>query len=485
MYTFLGTYQVAQRQLLPSRDAPSGRVRGRWWGWAAVLFLLYAAFSLTRHDQLITGGFDLGIFTQAVHGYANLGFPRSDIKGWGFNLFGDHFHPIIVLLVPVYWLWASPGALLVSQAALIAIGVVPLARIAEKRLGKPAARAVAASYGLSFGVQGALAFDFHEVSFAVPLLAFGLTALIEKRWRAAVWWIAPLLLVKEELSLTVAAVGAVLVWRGQRRAGLALIGVSLISFAIVVGILIPSVHPLGIYPYLSHSSAGGSLSSERTLLERLLALPLLMVSPKEKLITLVLLSALTGAVAFFSRLTLIIVPSILIRFLSDSPAYWGIEYQYNLILMPILFAAALDAQPRLLSARIALVRWLGKNMGAAMLCAAAPFAPGQPLQAFILHPADAISSGKHPRVAHAMLAEIPDGAVVEATNHLSAHLAHRTRVYLWPYTDRRADWVIYDFTDPWPSHDEKRGRLGFLMAEGYKEVRTEDAIVLLRRDGTP
>jgi uncharacterized membrane protein len=450
------------------------------WGWSGALFLLYAAFSLAQHHRLGTGGYDLGIFTQAVRSYAEFGAPRSDIKGWSFNLYGDHFHPILVLLVPAYWLCPRPQTLLVAQAALLAWAVVPLTRLAAKRLGKPSAHAVAAAYGLSFGVQSALAFNFHEVAFAAPLLAYGLTALIEGRWTQAAAWSAPLLLVKEEISLTVAAVGMILVLRGQRRLGLTLIGGSLLCFGLVVGFLIPTVNPQGIYPYLNNATDGGSLSSALTLTERLTSMPRLLFTPTEKVTTLLLLSGLTCLLALFSTLSLIGLPTILIRFLSDSPFYWGTGFHYNLILMPILFAAALDAHPRVITSRYPIAKKLGQNAGAALLCAAAPLAPWQPLQNFLLHPVDAFSLSPHASTAHQLLNRIPDGSQVEATNHLSAQLAHRTRVFLWD-PDRNADWVIYDLTDPSSPRDQLQARLAKHLANGYELSANSQDIVLLHR----
>jgi len=68
---------------------------------AAALFLAYACWSIHRHLRLRTSGYDLGIFEQAIRGYAHLGAPDSTIKAPGFNLLGDHFHPILVVLAPL------------------------------------------------------------------------------------------------------------------------------------------------------------------------------------------------------------------------------------------------------------------------------------------------------------------------------------------------------------------------------------------------
>jgi uncharacterized membrane protein len=66
------------------------------------------------------------------------------------------------------------------------------------------------AYALSFGVQSAVEADFHEVAFAAPLLALAGAAYVDRRYSAVVWWSVPLLLVKEDMGLTVAVVGFVL-----------------------------------------------------------------------------------------------------------------------------------------------------------------------------------------------------------------------------------------------------------------------------------
>lgn len=58
-------------------------------------------------------------------------------------------------------------------------------------LGRPRGLAVGIAYGLSWGIQRAVEFDFHEIAFAVPLLAFALEAVLARRWRAALLWGCP------------------------------------------------------------------------------------------------------------------------------------------------------------------------------------------------------------------------------------------------------------------------------------------------------
>jgi uncharacterized membrane protein len=129
------------------------------------------------------------------------------IKGHGFNLLGDHFQPIVALIAPFFRFLPSPVTLLVAQALLTAVSVVPVCRAAQVRLGTFAGRSIGAAYAVSWGLQRMINFGFHEVAFAVPLLAFSLSALVRGRLRAAVLWALPLVFVKEDQGFTVAATG--------------------------------------------------------------------------------------------------------------------------------------------------------------------------------------------------------------------------------------------------------------------------------------
>ena len=195
--------------------------RADWVPWLIALgvFAAYAAISLSRYFQLAPGSWDLGIFTEYVRQLAHLRAPVVDIRGTGFNLLGDHFQPIVGLIAPVFLIFPSAATLLVVQALLTAVSVIPVSRAAAARLGTGAGRMIGAAYGLSWGLQQMIDFDFHEIAFAVPLLACSLSALLRGKVRAAALWALPLVFVKEDQGFTVAALGIVIVVMSLTRAG--------------------------------------------------------------------------------------------------------------------------------------------------------------------------------------------------------------------------------------------------------------------------
>src|SRR5438105_195145 len=104
------------------RTRVSTGTAGIWMITAGCLaFYLYHAFADQAYYR--TTGFDLGIFDQAVRAYAHFQAPMVALKGAHYNIFGDHFHPIIAVLAPLYWIWNNVGMLLIAQAVLTAASV--------------------------------------------------------------------------------------------------------------------------------------------------------------------------------------------------------------------------------------------------------------------------------------------------------------------------------------------------------------------------
>jgi len=415
---------------------------------ALVFFLLYAALSVSRQLQLRTTGYDLGIFEQAVRGYAHLGPPVAELKGPGFVLLTDHFHPILAVLAPFYWAFPDARTLLVAQAALLAVSVVPVTRLAVERLGRWPGLAVGAGYGLSSGLQAAVGFDFHEVAFAVPLLAFCTVALVRERWRVAALWALPLVLVKEDLPLTVAVICGYLVLRRQLRLGAVLTAFGLVSYVVIVHVAMPR------YAYTSSISLTSGLTGWDI-----------------KARTVVELLAPTALLALRSRVALLAVPTLAWRFWSDNPAYWGIGFHYGAVLMPILTVSFVDGIPRRLL-RIAPV------LGLAAALALCPLLPLRDLAS----PSYWARSGSATRAA---LAAIPDGATVAASNALAPQLTSRCTVFLfptYPTADLRPGYVaLLDPPDttlfPLGAMDAAAGRLPGL---GYRIVAHRDGVVIWR-----
>src|SRR6267143_1891965 len=114
-------------------------------GLALVVAVAYAAISIDRHDHFASNAFDLGVQDQTVWGYSRLQMIPNTVEMIP-NLLGDHFHPILMAVAPLYWIWDDARVLLVVQAALLAVAGLPIFWWASERLGLLAAIVMEAAY---------------------------------------------------------------------------------------------------------------------------------------------------------------------------------------------------------------------------------------------------------------------------------------------------------------------------------------------------
>ena len=317
---------------------------------------------------------DLAIFSELAKAYAHFQAPIVPVKGDGYNLLGDHFHPILILLGPIWRLFPTPLSLLITQDLLLAVSAWPLTRLASRLTNQWVAGGLGLVYVLSWGMQGAVAAQFHEIAFAMPLLAYASVAFVERRWGAVTAWSVPLVLVKEDMGLTVLMIGvaviltsAVPAWyrsctvirpggRGadgldaagdaagnapedeaarNRRRGLRL-GVGMIvggiaAFLFAIQVFLPAFNINGVWDY------GLSSQDQPTSPDAL----------TQKATVVVMLILTSGVVGVTSPWLLVVLPTLAWRFLGSVEFYWVWDnWHYNVTLMPIALGALLDVVAR-------------------------------------------------------------------------------------------------------------------------------------------
>lgn len=449
-----------------------GRLVASWWlptVIACAVGALYVCYSVAQWRALVAPSWDLGIFTEAVQAYSHFEAPIVPIKGPGYNLLGDHFHPLLALLGPIFRLFPSALTLLVVQDVLIAVSVLPIARFAQRLLGRGGALLVGLAYGLGWGLQSAVAAQFHEVCMAVPLLAFGGVAFVQRRWGACMAWLAPLVLVKEDLGLTVFVAGLALAWRrrGEGRSGMlrslayALFGI--VAFVVTVKVLLPAMNPAGTWAYsLDGAATGAGTPTAGTTAAR--AIPSLwdiLTTPSVKLVTLLVLLAGAGVVGSASPWFALVLPTLAWRFAGSVEAYYGWDsWHYNAVLVPIAACSLLDVMSQWLAPECAaaetgadsedeapassnrgwrVVAWVVACVPAVSLALTASALPLWQLPSLTEDPRMAAAQGA--------LDAVPEGVSVETDTTLLARLVPRRDVY-WAGTtgqmETPPEYVVID-----------------------------------------
>ncbi|MEV7237287.1 DUF2079 domain-containing protein [Streptomyces sp. NPDC051020] len=448
------------------------------WGLACLAFAAYSVVSVMRFRRVESSSWDLGIFEQVVHHYAQLESPISNIKGVDFNILGDHFSPILVVLAPLYRVFPSALTLLVAQAALIALSVVPITRAAIRILGKSRGVAVGFAYGISWGIQSAVDFDFHEICFAVPILAFVLQQVLEKCWKSAALWSLPLVLVKEDLGLTVAAIGVCIFLFGGKVIGSSLAGFGVAAFLLVMFVLIPGVNEEGEYGYWEKLGEGSGLGAHSLS-------GLFLDGTSIKITTLFLLLGITGFVALRSPLSLLLVPTLGWRFISDESNYWGTGWHYNAVLMPILFAALVDGLRLMKESRRTWVQRYAANAVPAVLAISITLTGQFPFKA--LFDLETYRTTAKVRSAEKVIALVPEGVTVETSGGILSHLTGKSRVFWVGGTGKISpDFIVVDLAgwNPAPNGDFAGYARNAHPGSTYTVAYRDPNYVVLRRSAS-
>ena len=314
-----------------------------------VLSGFFAYISIRKHQGFESTGYDLGIFNQLLWKYSEFKTPENTIRLVD-NLLSDHFHPILILLAPLYKLLPGPETLLVVQSLLMASVVFPVYLFTKSRFSQVVSLQAAALAGIFWGIYEAVLFDFHEIAFAVPLLGWLIYFMDQRRFIG--YWIVLvlLLLTKEEFWIYAVFAGVILLaWKQYKAAIISMVG-GLFGFVGVTKLIMPALSSSGQdFQYLKQYEAFGD--STLGIVFGVIARPFEVVKslfvPSEKAITLWHLFAPLLFLPLVSPYLLLAIPSILQRMLSSNENLWTTSFHYNATIAAVLVMASIDTIHRI------------------------------------------------------------------------------------------------------------------------------------------
>jgi uncharacterized membrane protein len=370
------------------------------WTAAAAFAALVAVLKLEQFLRLQTQAYDMGIHVNFLWNTAHGRWFWDSIKG--VNYLGDHFSPGLAVLAPLLRIWPSAAALACAQSAALALGIPAVYRLALDRTGeRDLAAWLCALYAVSPLVQASSAHDVHAVTFAVPLLLWGLT-LPGARGLVLLAFAGTL---QEDLWLCAAAAA----WhRKERRAAgvfAACFGVSVLAMRAAAGPFRPA--------HWSFYAPARIAASLFTLDRPWGALRLLV--------------PLAGLPLFAGRAGLALLVPLAYTWLGAQPQQGRLELHYGAPLIPFAFLAAAEGARR-----------LKDPPGWALALALAVSLAWLPRYSRPLAPTKAEAAAK-------LFAMIPAGEPVAASFDLVPSLAARESIELWrPGSDPAGSWIALD-----------------------------------------
>jgi len=182
----------------------------------------YAAFfifyTLRWHYKLRTGNYDLSINNNLMFGglhgkflHSTLVFPKEPAK-----YLANHVKLGAYLFLPIYALFPRPETLFVIQSTFIGFGAVPLFLFARRHLSDATSMLVALAYLAYYPLHGASFSEFQAVPVAAALIFTVIWAADAKHYKTLGVALVCALLMREDVSVGLAVVGAFLLLSGHR-----------------------------------------------------------------------------------------------------------------------------------------------------------------------------------------------------------------------------------------------------------------------------
>jgi uncharacterized membrane protein len=414
---------------------------------AVALALFVVAFTTatwTMHRRFGTYGFDLGIYDQGTWLLSRFKDPFVTVRG--LDLFGQHASYVLILVAPLYRLWADPRLLLLLQVLFLALPAVVAYLLGIRHLGHPAAGlAVALAYLAYPGVQWAITWQFHPEAIAAGLLALAVLAADRGRHGAMAVLLGLAALCGEEVGLVVAGIGALLVVGGRRAVGWRTVGAGLGWFLLATFVLVPLAN--GRATRLFEATYGIAGGGPRALLQGLPAMAghaLQTALANEGVAYLLLvLVPLLGLPLLAPRWLLPVAPPLLLNLAAVQPEHHQVRFHYLATAAPLLAAGTVAGLA------VAKARW--RPLLAPLLVLLVLVAG---YMSWRYGPAPwsrdpvTIPAGPADPVRRQALALVGPDAAVSAQFNLVPHLTHRTRVYEFPNPFRPVNWGLPDDTHP-------------------------------------
>jgi uncharacterized membrane protein len=463
--------------------------------------IFFVTYSLQKHAAFQTAGFDLGIWGQKVwnivHGRPFIITAYHEIDEISL---GDHVDPIGLLFAPLYALFPTPQTLIILQVIMVSLGAIPIYWLAQSKLRSSLAGLVFAAIFLFFpALEGAIIFDFHGITIAVPFLAWALWAIDQRHYRLFIVMTVLAIACQEDVPLLIFMMGLyVLGIQHNWRIGGLTITVSLLWFVVANFVIIPAFSlgndNLHFYRYAALGDGLGEIII--TVVTRP-DIVVQQVFAGDKLFYWIRLTIPTTFMALLDPLTLVMaLPSLLINTLSTYPPNYQLDrFHSSAPIVPFVVVASIIGLTRLVKFATPRFKHIPPsfvlNLFLIVMLLVTLIYQIQfghtPVGRYFDWPAVT----EHHHRAKTMLSQIPPQAAVAAQNDLIPRLSQRQWIFILPkvsHHGQEAEYIAMDMRSslvPYRFIEEYCAQLNqFLASPNYGLIFAADGLLLFKR-GAP
>ncbi|MEM5836421.1 MAG: DUF2079 domain-containing protein [Candidatus Aenigmatarchaeota archaeon] len=454
--------------------------------------------SINYYNRFYFSAFDLGIFDQGIWLLSRGEDPFVTVRG--LHLFVDHIQFTTIFFAPLYWLWDDARVLLIAQSFVLSLGAIPLFLIGKEKLKN---QFLPLFFVLIYFLYPALHYlnleNFHPVVLAVPFLFFAFYFLTKRKFLYYFAFVFLLLLTREELVLSILALGLYAFFFCDKKVGIVTIVLGFVWLFIIFNVIFP--YYLGNYPHPNIKRGGDVLERTKNFLLNPIEILTLNTEENRQYIF-----ELLFPIGFFPILhpqtSFLALPAIMLNLITTWPYAHSIRYHYTYAIIPFMFISLVYSFS-FLKYFLKKKKFLFNTFLTTLLIFSLIG------NIWIGPEVTSIKSGaiieiikrfgefnEQEKARYMAISIIPKNATVSATYLFVPHLSHRKIIYMFPNPFKEAYWglefgnftppplkdVDYILLDDTPNEFEKKEIINKLLENGtYSKIFEKENIYILKR----
>lgn len=391
--------------------------------------------------------FDMGLFSQMFH-YMKTTFTMNTTSERDRLLshMCVHISPDFYLLLPFYAVISSPVTLQVMQAAVIALGLIPLMGICKNHgLSGLEQMFIGAAYCFYPVMSGGCFYDIHENLF-LPLFILCLLYFFEKEsWKGILISMVLLFGVKEDAAIYGVFIALYMLLEKRRAVWKKSVTVIVCCFVYFIFTTVLLAHiGDGVMTYRFNNMVYGENGSMLGMVRTVLVNPAYLVKQMFTAEKLEFLLQTLGSLCFIPLLSkrwtryILFGPFVLFNLMSDYAYFHNIYFQYvfgsGALLFYLAVMNAADLSPKIRSRAIPMM---------AAACVMFFGATVWQRTAIVERYTDSYNQTVYENFKEA-LSLIPEDATVTATTFLCPALSNHDILYELHYTDKTTEYIVLD-----------------------------------------
>ena len=439
-----------------------------------IFFVVFiSSLTILYYLSHLTPSYDFAIFSQMFHYMNETLIPYTTIeRSKLLSHFAVHFSPILYIFLPFYIIYSNPVTLLIMQAVVIALGLIPIYKLCKHyNYSNKIIIALSIIYILMPALIGGNFYYFHENKILTVLILY-LFYFIEKgNSKLTALFALLVMLVKEDAAIYVGIIGLYLLFSKRKNIkGWYLIIASIIYFALVTTLM--QIYGEGIMTYRYENFLFNGENSLVFVIINIIKNPAYLfyqLMNIEKLIFIIYIfvpmAMLPLAIKKPSGLILLL-PLVLINLMTNYVYQYDIGFQYTYGSVAFLFYLAIINIKNLPKKVVKNLLICGVS-SSLIFFSATYFSKFTIIQSYI-------NNIEQTKIINEGLKLIPDNMSVKATTFFAANLWYIDELYDYDYTNKETDYVVLDLR-----YNKDNYNLNNYKTNKYEELYYFDNIIAI------